>query len=69
MSGVFERFGEKCFKEAYAESYAKAYAKARAEERLTLIRTVIQSFGLTKEQTLEKLEIPVSEREQLLSQL
>lgn len=65
MSGVFERFGEKCFKEAYAESYAKA----RAEERLANIKALIRNCGITKEQALEKLEIPVSEREQLLSQL
>lgn len=34
-----------------------------------MIRTVIQSFGLTKEQALEKLKIPAKDREQLLMQI
>lgn len=61
MSGVFERVERR--------GRRLGLKKGRAQERLTMIRTVIRSFGLTKEQALEKLQIPMSEREQLLSQL
>lgn len=61
MSGVFEKFGKKCRKEASA--------KARTKERLANIKAVIRNFGVSKEQAMEKLDIPEKDRAQLLLQL
>lgn len=64
MSGVFERFGRKCRK----EGLEKGLAKAR-KEKLAMIKAIIRNCGFTKEQAMEKLEIPLKDREQLMSQL
>lgn len=72
MSGVFERFGKKCRKEGVAKGFAKGLAQGRDEnrkEKLAMIKAFMRNCGLTKERAMEILEIPLKDREQLMSQL